>query len=380
MNKVKIAIVGCGSTMMYMYGHVFKYLDNAVLAAVMDVDEARAKLAQSRYGAAVVYADYDRMLADDEIEAVIIATPVFLHHEHVLKAAAAGKHVLCEKPLARTIDECDQMIAACSQNNVLLMTGFMKRFNENFRIAKQLVDAGRLGEIIQVRAQWDLPAPEMDELHWRYALPAWGGIYLDHGAHVIDLCCWWAGDVETVSAEIGVLRPKSETDDQAVVTLRHINGAVSHHHMTCMWHKDTLEVYEIYGTKATLELKLYGAISCMTTEPFAIRLYENGGRTITDLSPYYQGTGDDDSDPTFGPTCLDVYDKTRDTSQYLKELSYFCDCVQNQQMPDITGIEGRRAIEIVNAAFLSSWQGKKIKLPLSESPDLERIFTEIKRR
>ena len=140
MNKVKLGIVGCGSTTRCMYGPIFKYLENGEFVAASDIEEEHARWAQNMYQANEIYTDRDQMLADANIDAVIVGTPVYSHLDDVIAIAESGKHVLCEKPMARTVAECDQMIQACEQNGVILMVAFMKRFNKCFLQAKKMIE------------------------------------------------------------------------------------------------------------------------------------------------------------------------------------------------------------------------------------------------
>ena len=128
MTKAGIAILGCEQSVA-MYMPMFRYLDNGEFVAAVDIAKEKAEKARDVYGAKRAYTSIDEMLLDAEIDGVIVATPHYLHAEHVVKIAEAGKHVLCEKPMARTIDECDRMIDASERNGLILMPAHMKRFN-----------------------------------------------------------------------------------------------------------------------------------------------------------------------------------------------------------------------------------------------------------
>ena len=106
-----------------MYGPIFKYLSNGEFTAAMDPNKTRLERVKRLYHPKELYTEVDEMLKKADIEAVIIGSPVFLHKEQVIKAAEAGKHVLCEKAMARTIEECDEMIEVYEENKVTLMIG-----------------------------------------------------------------------------------------------------------------------------------------------------------------------------------------------------------------------------------------------------------------
>ena len=358
MTKAGIAVLGCEQSMS-MYPPMFRYAENAEFIAAVDIIKEKAEKARDMYGAKRVYTSIDEMLLDEDIDGVIVATPQYLHAEHVVKIAEAGKHVLCEKPMARTIDECDQMIEACERNGVILMPAHMKRFNRCFQLVKEMISEGQLGDVAQVRTQWDTYAQGTDSAYMKRR--QWGGAALGYGSHTIDLCRWWLGEVETVSAEVSIGLKGREVDDQSVMVLRHVGGAVSVHSVSLVYHKPLLEEYTILGTEATLQMRVEGLWSYTSPLPFDMKLYKRG-RLVEDVTP----------------KILDNIDDTqRQSNHFLKEMEHFCDCIIGGKTPLITGIDGRKATEVSNAAYVSSWKKEKVALPLRESPDLEEFFTEL---
>jgi len=360
MDKLKLGIAGCGATVRYIYGPIMKYLENGELVALADPDEEALAWAQKMYGPRETYLDYDEFLSNADIEAVVIGSPVYLHQEQVIKAAQAGKHILCEKPMARTVAECDRMIEVCTQNRVTLMVAFMKRFDKSYLYAKQLIDEGSLGQVFQVRCDWSWC--QYGHGGWRDSLQTLGGIFQDHGSHTIDLCRWWMGEIHTVSGEASILLEGRQVEDQAVAVLRHQNGGVSIHHMTRMTHKPLNEYVLIDGSRASLEIQHGPGWSCSSIEPFSMKLYENGSR-VTDITRFNQWNLDEE---------------LKANHRYKKELEHFCDCILNDKQPLVTGEDGKKAIEAINAVYLSSYSGQKVKLPLKQSPDLEKIFLELR--
>jgi predicted dehydrogenase len=358
-DKVKIGLAGCGPKgAQVMYAPILRLLQAGHITALMDPDPVALEYMQAYCPDAAMFTDYDTFLAQADIEAVIVATPVYLHCQQVVKAARARKHILCEKPMARILDECDAMIAACRAAGVLLMVGFMKRFDTSFRLAWQMVEAGELGEVFEVRCEFEWHIPDAGDEGWRAKRVTWGGMLQDHGSHTIDLCRWWLGDIESVSAEVRIVRPEREVEDLAIATLRHRNGALSTHHVTGVTHKALREYYLLEGTRASLELAFGPAWSYTATAPFRMTLYKNGN-TTRDVTP--------GSEPN-----LD--DELRAHSHYLREIEHFCQCVQRQAEPDTTGVDGRKAIEVINAAYVSAWRREKVRLPLQQPLDLEAFF------
>ena len=143
-DPIRVALVGCGN--IGVKGHIPAYTDlpQASLTAVCDADADLAQAAADLTGAAV-HTDFDEMLADGTIDTVDICTPPWTHADLAIKAAASGKHVLCEKPIAPTLEEADAMIAAATANDVKLMVGQTRRFDDRYRTVKAQIDAGRIG-------------------------------------------------------------------------------------------------------------------------------------------------------------------------------------------------------------------------------------------
>jgi UDP-N-acetyl-2-amino-2-deoxyglucuronate dehydrogenase len=359
-DRVRLGVLGCGATTRVMYGPIFRYLENGVFVAACDPNVEQAQWAADAYGATQVFDDPATFLAEAEVDAVIVGSPVWAHAENVIAAAAAGKHVLCEKPMARTVEECDAMAAACADAGVTLMVAFMKRFNKCFARATEMVHDGTLGDVFQVRALWSFWTPPGG---WRDSLRTWGGVYQDHGSHAVDLCRAWLGDIATVKAEIDIIDPDGrDVEDRAVALYRHAGGGVSLHEMTRVYHKPLIEGFEILGTKAALDVEFGPAWSYSSAEPFTMTLYRDG-RSQENVTPYNQGNMDDE---------------LRQNAQYLRELAHFCDCVLTGEAPKTSPADGRAAIEAVTAAYVSSATGETVALPLTESPDMERMFREMK--
>ena len=365
MKKIRIGIAGCGTTGQ-MYGPILRYLKTAEVVAFMDPSREAACRIQA-LGGGEVFTNYDKFLQAGRVEAVIIGSPVWAHQEQVVKAAEAGKHVLCEKPLAPTLEECDTMIKACRKNRVILMAAFMKRFDKNFRLAKEMVDKGTLGEIFQIRCDWSWR--QYFTAGWRDRIQTGGGLFQDHGSHTIDLCRWFAGEIETVSAEMAIRLQAREVEDQAVVTLRHKNGCISLHHMLRMTHKPLNEYYLLDGSRASLEMEYGPGWSAFSLKPFKMTLYGGHGlKGITTKSDDITLRNETDEEPEIAKN-----------HRYLKELEHFCECILKDKKPLVGGIDGRKALEVINAAYLSAVRKEKIHLPLKSSPDLDDLFKKIKR-
>ena len=362
MGKVKLGVIGCGLASDILYGPAFEYMEKGELTAVMDTNAERAKVLQERHGVKRVYTNLEGILNDGNVDAVMVLTPPQHHLAPVIAAARAGKHIFCEKPMARTVEEADEMIGTCEASGVKLMTVFMKRFNWSFQRVKELIDEGRLGQVFEVRARWDnvkVSGPSGDA--FRMTVESGGGMIQEDGSHPFDVCRWWLGDVSEVTAHAIIAAPEHHpTEDVGCVVLRHESGAMSTLHVTGLTHAAGEESYEIFGTGGTLVMR-WLSHSTSTLEPASMTLYENS-RTATDLT----------LDAPWHPS-----QRIREDWQYLRALEHFCQCILNDEEPQPNSADGRAIVEIVNAAYLSVMRGATVKLPLKESVDAKPLFSKL---
>ena len=363
-DKVKLGIAGCGfAGTQTMYAPILRLLEKGRVTALMDPDQRALDFMTRNYGDFDCYDDYGEFLANADIDAVLVASPVFLHEEQVVHAAQAGKHILCEKPMAPTIEACDRMVQAAEKHEVTLMIGFVKRFDKSLQLARDLLKAGRLGELFHIRAEvsWCHDLSPLG-FNWRQSRRALGGVFQDNASHIVDLCRWWAGEVQSVNGQARILRPDWEVETQAHAALRHENGIVSTIHVSNVSQKPMTEYFLLEGKEAALELHFGPAMKYSSPEPFSARLWERGQKQ-TDLTLYNDGNLDQE---------------LREHGPYKRQVDHFCECIMENKAPWIDGLTGRKAIEVVNAVYLASWQDETIKLPLSGSGDIERIFREMR--
>ncbi|BBH22837.1 oxidoreductase [Paenibacillus baekrokdamisoli] len=190
-KKLNIGVIGAGSI---SGSHLEGYAacEDAVIFAICDLNETRAKAAADKYGATKVYTDYRELLADPEIDAVSICTWNNSHAEISIAALHAGKNVMCEKPLCKTMEEAKRVEAAVNESGKLLQVGFVRRYASNTAVLKRFIDAGELGEIYYAKAstirRLGNPGGWFSDSE-----RSGGGPLIDIGVHVIDLCWYLMG-------------------------------------------------------------------------------------------------------------------------------------------------------------------------------------------
>jgi predicted dehydrogenase len=196
-KSVRVGLIGSGSVACRIHLPGLRLCPGVEITGVASVDDD----AEEKTGVKRIYRSYRQLLEQPEIDAVVIATPNHLHREMALAALAAGKHVLCEKPLALNAVEGAEMLAAAQKSGLVHMTAFTYRYAPSVRYLRQLVDRGELGVIRVVRASY-LMALSTHLLGWRSSKEfAGSGVLADIGSHLIHLVQWLAGDIASLTAK-----------------------------------------------------------------------------------------------------------------------------------------------------------------------------------
>jgi len=228
--------------------------DNAKLTAVYDanaeVNEEVAKQFDTTAAGSL------EELLSSGIDAVYVATPAYLHYEHVLSCARAGKHVLCEKPLGMTLEEAENMIAMCQDAGVILGTAFMMRFHSQHQAALDMIKAGKLGKLTFGRAQLSCWYPPLEGAWRQNPVTGGGGSLIDMGGHCIDLLEMFFGKLEKVSCLINNTIHDYKSEDSAVATLFFENGALAVvDTFFCIPDNSSKNVLELYGSRGSILAK-----------------------------------------------------------------------------------------------------------------------------
>ena len=279
MATLRWGILGCGDVANYKGGPPLYTVDDSELVAVMRRDRVKAQAFAERHGAKWAYSDVDALLADDEVNAIYIATPPHLHCEHTIRAARAGKHILCEKPMALTVAECQRMIDACRQAGVTLMIAYYRSFFPNIMRMKALMAEGAIGEVVLARINCTAYYnPNQHDLSsWRVNPEiSGGGVLMDIGSHRIDLLQYLMGDIVSARGYAETVHLDVDVDDSAVFTLRFASGA--HAVANINWNVGTsVDDVEVYGTE--------GCLRCSPLNSGNLTLEKSGDRFELDRVP-----------------------------------------------------------------------------------------------
>jgi predicted dehydrogenase len=257
MSLLRVALVGCGIISEAHIRAYEKHKDRARITICCDVDEEKARQRADLIGDARVVTDYQAVLDDPEIDAVELCTPHHLHAAATIAAARAGKHIMCQKPLTNTLEECDAMIAAAREANVVLYYGEMNRTTPAAVAARQAVEAGHIGQVVGVQATYShWQGGDILSTDWRYTPQlAGGGQLIDGGIHWIDLMLHIGGPIESVHCFTTQFRPELGGEDTATLSVRYRNGHLGtlfSSHAAAVWLPQANFV--VFGTEGVLTM------------------------------------------------------------------------------------------------------------------------------
>jgi predicted dehydrogenase len=342
MKPVRICLVGAGRAGM-VHAFNFRYrIAEAQLVAMVDANEAMARERADELDVPFAFDGIESALSQVDFDAVCIATPTFAHASIVIAAAQAGKHILCEKPMALTLEEADAMIAAARQAGVVLQIGFMRRFDPAFRAAKEQIEAGAIGDPIVIRTLTRGPG-----LPPRWACdPATSiGMLAEVNSHDFDTIRWLSDSEFTrVYTETATFKaPDLKTEfpefyDTAVVSARMDNGVLGILDGCCPVGYGYDARAEVLGTGGVLfigELREHALVHCTREDGIVTKQFRAWAK--------------------------------RFEAGYLAEDEHFVHCIRNGQPPLVSGEDGRQALEGVLAATRSIQTGAPVSLPFAES-------------
>ena len=199
MQHFGLGVIGCGGFGLFALQH-FTQVPGVKLVGLVETHRPAALAAARRFGVNEVES-IEQLVHRDDVDLVYIATPPFLHYEQALVALEAGKHVICEKPLAITIEQVDEMLQRAEESDLLLVANLMQRYNPLFDIIGRLIESGALGELLRGYFENYAADEGLPPDHWFWDRAKSGGIFVEHGVHFFDLFSGWLGRGEVVAAQ-----------------------------------------------------------------------------------------------------------------------------------------------------------------------------------
>jgi predicted dehydrogenase len=222
-GAIRIGAIGAGGFGLFALQH-FTQIPGVALAGMAGTHREAAFAMAQRFGLADVE-EVDVLIAREDIDLIYIATPPFLHHPQARLALEAGKHVICEKPLAVTVAQADELIALALKKERVLVANLMQRYNPVFDMVRRLIDSRVLGEFLHGYFENYASDEGLPPEHWFWDREKSGGIFIEHGVHFFDLFNGWLGPGQVVAAQ-RTLRPGTNLEDQVNCTLRYRDGVL----------------------------------------------------------------------------------------------------------------------------------------------------------
>ncbi|MDD2431793.1 MAG: Gfo/Idh/MocA family oxidoreductase [Firmicutes bacterium] len=221
---MRVAVLGCGQ-ISPVHLKSWQNIHEAEVVVVVDIDLDKAKTRQKEFNISESETDYNLVIEREDIDVIDICLPTNLHMDAALKAARSGKHIFCEKPMARTLDEARLMQETAERHNVKLHIGFVRRFCNSWLKMKELVQSGILGEKVVWRSatcHQGAPTP------WYYQKAEGAGPFLDGAVHNYDFANFMFGRIKSVNSGLFTLGSKGDAFDTGSVSLEYENGAILH--------------------------------------------------------------------------------------------------------------------------------------------------------
>ena len=279
-ESVRWGLIGCGDI---SRKRVAPALRDAGRSELISVSRARAELAAEfarEFGAARSYADWRDLIADPEINAVYIATPVSLHAEQTIAAAEAGKHVVCEKPMALDLAECDRMIAACEANGVKLGVAYYRRFYPAIIRLKEIIASGEIGRPVLVEAnafERFNPAPDADRYWLLEPEKSGGGPMMDFGCHRIEIFLNLCGPIRATAAVTAKTLFERAVEDTAIALFSFAEGSCGVLKVTHAA-RESLDTLDLFASE--------GSIRIPVLNQGTLHIKAGGGERIEALPPH----------------------------------------------------------------------------------------------
>jgi UDP-N-acetyl-2-amino-2-deoxyglucuronate dehydrogenase len=346
METVGIGMIGSGFMGLTYSEAVSGYVKGARLVAVAGGKRAPALAAE--YGVPAE-PEIDALLARPDVDAVVLATPDQHHRDQAVRAAAAGKHVLVEKPMAPTVVQCDEMIAACRKAGVNLAVVKTERYRGLTKRVRQLIDEGAVGSIRMLRTLSCFPAPVAREIlesrPW-YADPAGGGLFMGIASHNTDFLLWLAGaPAERVFAQVDTFGDAGVPAQSVMAQIAFRNGVMGH-----MWISAEMPTPSLPSSE--------------------VRFQVVGSRGILDFENFeYLDVGKGDAwERVYTPPRFDYFKEPKHPARmepHAGVVQEFVDSIREGRGPRVGGAEGRAAVELCEACLRSARTRQAVELPLA---------------
>ncbi len=337
-EPLSIGIVGAGGIARFHARGIKDESPSLSLKAVCDTSEEALKRFCETFSDIDVYADYADMFDDPAVDAVLVALPHHLHLDCCLHALRKGKHVLVEKPIARTLDEADAIIKAAQDSDLVLMVGHNQRYMDVYRTIRYIIEEKRLGDLLSISIDHHQNFDPPEGHWWRFREKVGGGCVIGSGIHRLDLLNWYLGEPEEVFAYGVDEARRLEAEAVCSAVIRYASGAVAQFY--CNW-----AVYKPppSRTNAGEGISVFGRSGTLYLEDKNTLLIALHGNSRSDV----------------------VWETVTPDHRGPSMWEHFAECIKEGTTPLTDGTSARKALELVAAVYRSLDSGAPAKLPLS---------------
>jgi predicted dehydrogenase len=332
-KTIRIGLVGVGAAAQVNHIPAIKKIEDLELVALCDRDPEKTARVAQKFQIPRTYNRFEELVSDDDVDAIDICTPNFLHAPMAMSALEGGKHVLCERPLARSAEEAAAMLKAAKKSDRILMCAVQHRFRPDAQLLRKFVEKGDLGEIFFAKAGWLRQRTEWDSDEWRrQKRDSGGGVVLDLGFQMLDQALWILGGpkVEAVTASVH-RQKKGEVEDSATAFLRLANGATL-----------TLELtWGLLMEKDFAYLNLFGSGGAALLNP--LRIHKGMHGNLVNVTP--------------------AMDTSRNQYKHSIELqiAHFAESLRKGTKPMGYAEEILPVMQLMDAIYRSAEQGKEVR-------------------
>lgn len=337
-RPVRVGLVGAGAVAQVAHLPVYERLRSVDLVGLCDLEAPKLRILKERTNVRVATRDLEDLLAMDDLDAVDICLPNHLHADAILRALEAGKHVLCEKPLAPTSEEVGRILEAAGRSGRVVLVGMNHRYRDDSIALKRFVEDGALGSLFHIGAVWRKRRESIRPGAWHYRREAsGGGVIMDLGITLLDLALWLADypRVERVTASFWSHNPEIDVEDTAVATLR-CEGDLTIA-LEASWHLLTNE-------KQEMRMRVNGSEGSGVFPPLAVFQRMHGSQV--DVTPRPQRR------------MANVF-----MESYEREIAFFAEVASGrEEAPPLE--ENRVLARVLEAIGRSAEEGREVDLPV----------------